>query len=345
MSVKVAINGFGRIGRLAFRQMFGAEGYDVVAINDLTKPSMLANLLKYDTAQGGYCGRLGEGLHTVSADDEANTITVDGKTLTIYKEADASKLPWGEIGVDVVLECTGFYCSKEKSMAHINAGAKKVVISAPAGNDLKTIVFSVNNDTLTADDQIISAASCTTNCLAPMAKALNDYAAIQSGIMSTIHAYTGDQMILDGPHRKGDLRRARAGAANIVPNSTGAAKAIGLVIPELNGKLIGSAQRVPVPTGSTTILTAVVKGENVTKEGINAAMKAAASESFGYNEDPIVSSDVIGMRYGSLFDATQTMVIDLGNGLYEVQVVSWYDNENSYTSQMVRTIKYFAELA
>ena len=345
MSVKVAINGFGRIGRLAFRQMFGAEGYDVVAINDLTKPSMLANLLKYDTAQGGYCGKLGEGLHTVTADDAANTITVDGKTLTIYKEADANNLPWGEIGVDVVLECTGFYCSKEKSMAHINAGAKKVVISAPAGKDLKTIVFSVNNDTLTADDQIISAASCTTNCLAPMAKALNYYAPIQSGIMSTIHAYTGDQMILDGPHRKGDLRRARAGAANIVPNSTGAAKAIGLVIPELNGKLIGSAQRVPVPTGSTTILTAVVKGENVTVDGINAAMKAAASESFGYNEDPIVSSDVIGMRYGSLFDATQTMVIDLGNGLYEVQVVAWYDNENSYTSQMVRTIKYFAELA
>ena len=345
MSVKVAINGFGRIGRLAFRQMFGAEGYEVVAINDLTKPSMLAHLLKYDTAQGGYCGRVGENLHTVEADDEANTITVDGKTLTIYKEADASKLPWGEIGVDVVLECTGFYCSKEKSMAHINAGAKKVVISAPAGNDLKTIVYSVNNDTLTADDQIISAASCTTNCLAPMAKALNDYAAIQSGIMSTIHAYTGDQMILDGPHRKGDLRRARAGAANIVPNSTGAAKAIGLVIPELNGKLIGSAQRVPVPTGSTTILTAVVKGDNVTKEGINAAMKAAASESFGYNEDPIVSSDVIGMKYGSLFDATQTMVSDLGNGMYQVQVVSWYDNENSYTSQMVRTIKYFAELA
>ena len=345
MSVKVAINGFGRIGRLAFRQMFGAEGYDVVAINDLTKPSMLAQLLKYDTAQGGYCGRIGEGLHTVSSDDEAGTITVDGKTLTIYKEADASKLPWGELGIDVVLECTGFYCSKDKSMAHINAGAKKVVISAPAGKDLKTIVYSVNNDTLTAEDQIISAASCTTNCLAPMAKALNDYAAIQSGIMSTIHAYTGDQMILDGPHRKGDLRRARAGAANIVPNSTGAAKAIGLVIPELNGKLIGSAQRVPVPTGSTTILTAVVKGENVTVEGINAAMKAASSESFGYNEDAIVSSDVIGMRYGSLFDATQTMVIDLGNGLYEVQVVSWYDNENSYTSQMVRTIKYFAELA
>ena len=345
MSVKVAINGFGRIGRLAFRQMFGAEGYDVVAINDLTKPSMLATLLKYDTAQGGYCGRIGEETHTVTADDEAGTITVDGKTLKIYAEADASKLPWGEIGVDVVLECTGFYCSKAKSQAHIDAGAKKVVISAPAGNDLPTVVFSVNEDTLTADDTIISAASCTTNCLAPMAKALNDYAAIQSGIMSTIHAYTGDQMILDGPHRKGDMRRARAGAANIVPNSTGAAKAIGLVIPELNGKLIGSAQRVPVPTGSTTILTAVVKGENVTVEGINAAMKAASCASFGYNTDPIVSSDVIGMTYGSLFDATQTMVCDLGNGLYEVQVVSWYDNENSYTSQMVRTIKYFAELA
>ena len=342
MAVKVAINGFGRIGRLAFRQMFGAEGYEVVAINDLTKPSMLADLLKYDTAQGGYCGKIGENLHTVSADDEANTITVDGKTLTIYKEADANNLPWGKIGVDVVLECTGFYCSKDKSMAHINAGAKKVVISAPAGNDLKTIVFSVNQDTLTADDQIISAASCTTNCLAPMAKALNDYAPIQSGIMSTIHAYTGDQMILDGPHRKGDLR---AGAANIVPNSTGAAKAIGLVIPELNGKLIGSAQRVPVPTGSTTILTAVVKGADVTVDGINAAMKAASSESFGYNTDPIVSSDVIGMRYGSLFDATQTMVSKIADDLYEVQVVAWYDNENSYTSQMVRTIKYFAELA
>ena len=345
MSVKVAINGFGRIGRLAFRQMFGAEGYEIVAINDLTKPSMLANLLKYDTAQGGYCGRIGEGLHTVEADDEAGTITVDGKTLKIYAMANAAELPWGEIGVDVVLECTGFYCSKDKSMAHINAGAKKVVISAPAGNDLKTIVFSVNEDTLTADDQIISAASCTTNCLAPMAKALNDYAPIQSGIMSTIHAYTGDQMILDGPHRKGDMRRARAGAANIVPNSTGAAKAIGLVIPELNGKLIGSAQRVPVATGSTTILTAVVKGTDVTKEGINAAMKAAASASYGYNEDPIVSSDVIGMRYGSLFDATQTMVAKIADDLYEVQVVSWYDNENSYTSQMVRTIKYFAELA
>ena len=336
MSVKVAINGFGRIGRLAFRQMFGAEGYDVVAINDLTSPKMLAHLLKYDTAQGRYDG------HTVEAGEDS--ITVDGKVITIYKNANPAELPWGELGVDVVLECTGFFTSKDKASAHLQAGAKKVVISAPAGNDLKTIVFSVNENTLTAEDQIISAASCTTNCLAPMAKALKDYAPIQSGIMSTIHAYTGDQMILDGPHRKGDLRRARAGAANIVPNSTGAAKAIGLVIPELNGKLIGSAQRVPVPTGSTTILTAVVKGENVTKEGINAAMKAAASESFGYNEDEIVSSDIIGIRYGSLFDSTQTMVSELGDGLYQVQVVSWYDNENSYTSQMVRTIKYFAEL-
>ena len=356
MSVKVAINGFGRIGRLAFRQMFGAEGYEVVAINDLTSPEMLANLLKYDTAQGGYCGRIGENLHTVDFkaaeyEEDGKTvkvpgaIIVDGKEITIYAMPNAKDLPWGELDVDVVLECTGFYCSKAKSQAHIDAGAKKVVISAPAGNDLKTIVFSVNEDTLTADDTIISAASCTTNCLAPMAKALNDYAPIQSGIMSTIHAYTGDQMILDGPHRKGDKRRARAGAANIVPNSTGAAKAIGLVIPELNGKLIGSAQRVPVPTGSTTILTAVVKGSDVTKEGINAAMKAAASASFGYNEDPIVSSDVIGMRFGSLFDATQTMVAKIADDLYEVQVVSWYDNENSYTSQMVRTIKYFAELS
>ena len=338
MAVKVAINGFGRIGRLAFRQMFGAEGYDLVAINDLTKPSMLAHLLKYDTAQDRYDG------HTVTADDEAGTITVDGKVLKIYSEKNAADLPWGEIGVDVVLECTGFYCSKDKSQAHIDAGAKKVVISAPAGNDLKTIVFSVNENTLTKEDTIISAASCTTNCLAPMAKALNDYAPIQSGIMTTVHAYTGDQMILDGPHRKGDLRRARAGAQNIVPNSTGAAKAIGLVIPELNGKLIGSAQRVPTCTGSTTLLVAVVKGKDVTKEGINAAMKAAASESFGYNEDEIVSSDIIGIRYGSLFDATQTMVAKIDEDTYQVQVVSWYDNENSYTSQMVRTIKYFAEL-
>ncbi len=337
MSVKVAINGFGRIGRLAFRQMFGAKGYTIVAINDLTSPKMLAHLLKYDSAQGRYD-------HEVSADDEAGTITVDGKTIKIYAEKDAVNCPWKKLKVDVVLECTGFYTSKEKSMAHIKAGAKKVVISAPAGKDLKTIVYSVNENTLTADDQIISAASCTTNCLAPMAKALNDYAPIQSGIMTTVHAYTGDQMVLDGPHRKGDLRRARAAAVNIVPNSTGAAKAIGLVIPELNGKLIGSAQRVPTPTGSTTILVAVVKGKDVTVEGINAAMKAAASESFGYNEDPIVSSDIIGIRYGSLFDATQTMVAKIDDDTYQVQVVSWYDNENSYTSQMVRTIKYFAEL-
>ena len=341
MSVKVAINGFGRIGRLAFRQMFGAEGYEVVAINDLTSPKMLAHLLKYDSSQGRYVG-FGEE-NQVTADDEAGTITVKGKTIKIYKEPDANNCPWGALDVDVVLECSGFYTSKEKAQAHINAGAKKVVISAPAGNDLKTIVYNVNHETLTADDKIISAASCTTNCLAPMAKALNDCASIESGIMCTIHAYTGDQMILDGPQRKGDLRRSRAGACNIVPNSTGAAKAIGLVIPELNGKLIGSAQRVPVPTGSTTILTAVVKGADVTVEGINAAMKAASSESFGYNEDPIVSSDVIGMRFGSLFDATQTMVSKIADDLYEVQVVSWYDNENSYTSQMVRTIKYFSE--
>ena len=337
MAVRVAINGFGRIGRLAFRQMFDAEGYEVVAINDLTSPKMLAHLLKYDSSQGVY-----KYASTVEAGEDS--ITVNGKTITIYKEADASKLPWGELKVDVVLECTGFYTSKEKASAHITAGARKVVISAPAGNDLPTIVYNVNHKTLKPEDTVISAASCTTNCLAPMAKALNDYAPIQSGIMSTIHAYTGDQMILDGPHRKGDLRRARAGAANIVPNSTGAAKAIGLVIPELNGKLIGSAQRVPVPTGSTTILTAVVKKADVTKEEINAAMKAAASESFGYNEDPIVSSDVIGMRFGSLFDATQTMVSHIADDLYEVQVVSWYDNENSYTSQMVRTIKYFGKL-
>ena len=339
MSVKVAINGFGRIGRLAFRQMFDAEGYEVVAINDLTSPKMLAHLLKYDTAQGRY-----KYADTVSADDEAGTITVNGKTLKIYAEKDAANCPWGELDVDVVLECTGFYCSKEKSMAHITAGAKKVVISAPAGNDLPTIVYSVNENTLTKEDKKISAASCTTNCLAPMAKTLNEYAPIESGIMTTVHAYTGDQMVLDGPHRKGDLRRARAAAQNIVPNSTGAAKAIGLVIPELNGKLIGSAQRVPVPTGSTTILVAVVKGKDVTKDGINAAMKAAASASFGYNEDLIVSSDVIGMTYGSLFDATQTMVTKIDDDTYQVQVVSWYDNENSYTSQMVRTIKYFAEI-
>ena len=334
MSVKVAINGFGRIGRLAFRQMFQAEGYDVVAINDLTSPEMLAYLLKYDTTHGRYNG-------TVEATD--HSIIVNGKEIEIYKEKDAANLPWKDLDIDVVLECTGFYCSKEKSMAHINAGAKHVVISAPAGKDLKTIVYNVNHKTLTADDQIISAASCTTNCLAPMAKALNDLAPIESGIMCTIHAYTGDQMILDGPQRKGDLRRSRAGAVNIVPNSTGAAKAIGLVIPELNGKLIGAAQRVPTPTGSTTILNAVVS-KAVTKDEINAAMKAAATESFGYNEDEIVSSDVIGMRFGSLFDATQTMVCALPDGKAQVQVVSWYDNENSYVSQMCRTIKYFAKL-
>ena len=337
MAVKVAINGFGRIGRLAFRQMFGAEGYEVVAINDLTSPKMLAHLLKYDSSQGKYA--LAE---TVSAGEDS--ITVDGKTIKIYAEKDAKDLPWGELGVDVVLECTGFYTSKEKASAHIAAGAKKVVISAPAGNDLPTIVYNVNHTTLKKEDTVISAASCTTNCLAPMAKALNDYMPIESGIMCTIHAYTGDQMILDGPQRKGDLRRSRAGAVNIVPNSTGAAKAIGLVIPELNGKLIGAAQRVPTPTGSTTILNAVVTGE-ATVDGINAAMKAAATESFGYNTDANASTALVGLSVGSLFDATQTMVVNLGNGTSQVQVVSWYDNENSYVSQMVRTIKYFAELA
>ena len=340
--VNVAINGFGRIGRLAFRQMFEAEGYEVVATNDLTSPKMLAHLLKYDTAQGGFAGKFGEGKHTVEATEDS--IIVDGKEIKISAEKDAANCPWAANKVDVVLECTGFYTSKEKASAHLKAGAKKVVISAPAGNDLPTVVFNTNHKTLKAEDTVISAASCTTNCLAPMAAALNAYAPIQSGIMSTIHAYTGDQMILDGPQRKGDLRRSRAGACNIVPNSTGAAKAIGLVIPELNGKLIGSAQRVPTPTGSTTILVAVVKGKDVTVEGINAAMKAASNESFGYTEDQIVSSDIVGMRFGSLFDATQTMVSKISDDCYQVQVVSWYDNENSYTSQMVRTIKYFAEL-
>ena len=337
MAVKVAINGFGRIGRLAFRQMFGHEGSEIVAINDLTSPGMLAYLLKYDSTQGNYARD-----HEVVAGEDS--ITVDGKEIKIYKEADANNLPWGDLDVDVVLECTGFYTSKAKAQAHINAGAKKVVISAPAGSDLPTIVYNVNHETLTAEDNIISAASCTTNCLAPMANTLNKTYPIVSGIMTTVHAYTGDQMILDGPQRKGDLRRARAGAQNIVPNSTGAAKAIGLVIPELNGKLIGSAQRVPTPTGSTTILVAVVKGA-VTKEEINAAMKAASTESFGYNTDEIVSSDIVGSTYGSIFDATQTMVAPLEDGNTQVQVVSWYDNENSYTSQMVRTIKYFSELA
>ncbi|MBQ9987350.1 MAG: type I glyceraldehyde-3-phosphate dehydrogenase [Erysipelotrichales bacterium] len=340
MAVKVAINGFGRIGRLTFRQMFGDADYEIVAINDLTSPEMLAHLLKYDTAQGRYHG------HTVEAKEGA--IVVDGKEITIYKEADANNLPWGELGVDVVLECTGFYTKKDKAVAHINAGAKKVVISAPAGNDLPTSVYGVNEGTLTPEDTIVSAASCTTNCLAPMANALNKYAEIQTGIMTTVHAYTGDQMLLDGPHRKGDLRRARAAAVNIVPNSTGAAKAIGLVIPELNGKLIGSAQRVPVPTGSSTILIAVVKGSDVTKEGINAAMKAAAEASngsYGYTEEPLVSSDIIGISEGSLFDATQTMVTKIDDNSYQVQVVSWYDNEASYVHQMIRTIKYIAHLA
>ena len=347
-NVRVAINGFGRIGRLAFRQMFGAEGFEIVAINDLTSPKMLAHLLKYDSTQGNYAnmGHTVESCEAVLNEDgtvkEDGYIVVDGKKITIYAKAKAAELPWKALDVDVVLECTGFYTSKAKAQAHIDAGAKKVVISAPAGNDLPTIVYNVNHETLTKDDNIISAASCTTNCLAPMAKALNDLAPIEAGIMTTVHAYTGDQMILYGPQRKGDLRRSRAGAINIVPNSTGAAKAIGLVIPELNGKLIGSAQRVPTPTGSTTILVAVVN-KSVTKDEINAAMKAAATESFGYTEEQLVSSDVIGMRFGSLFDATQTMVIPMGDKT-QVQVVSWYDNENSYTSQMVRTIKYFAKL-
>ena len=336
MAVKVAINGFGRIGRLAFRQMFGAEGYEVVAINDLTNPKMLAHLLKYDSAQGRYA--LAD-----KVEAKEDSIVVDGKEIKIYAERNAADLPWGEIGVDVVLECTGFYVSKAKSQAHIDAGAKKVVISAPAGNDLPTIVYSVNENTLTAEDTIISAASCTTNCLAPMADTLNKLVKIEKGFMTTIHAWTGDQMTLDGPHPKGDLRRARAAACNIVPNSTGAAKAIGLVIPELAGKLDGSAQRVPVPTGSLTELVAVVEGK-VTAEEVNAAMKAASSASFGYTEEELVSSDIVGITYGSLFDATQTKVTDLGDKTL-VKVVSWYDNENSYTSQMVRTIKYFAELA
>ena len=334
--IKIAINGFGRIGRLAFRQMFGMEDYEIVAINDLTSPDMLAHLLKYDSAQKRYEG------HTIEATE--NSIIVDGKEIRVYKEQDPANLPWGELDVDVVLECTGFYTKKEKSMAHINAGAKKVIISAPAGDDLPTIVFGVNEGILTKEDNIISAASCTTNCLAPMANALNKFAPIQSGIMTTVHAYTGDQMILDGPHRKGDLRRARAGAINIVPNSTGAAKAIGLVIPELKGKLIGSAQRVPVPTGSTTILTAVVKGNNITKESINEYMKSQVSASYGYTEEPLVSSDIVGITEGSLFDATQTMVTQVSEDLYQVQVVAWYDNENSYTSQMVRTAKYMIDI-
>ena len=333
--IKVAINGFGRIGRLTFRQIFETD-CEIVAINDLTSPSMLAHLLKYDSAQKKYTN------HLIEAKEDA--IVVDGKEIKIYKEADPRNLPWKELDVDVVFECTGFFTSKEKSQAHIDAGAKKVVISAPAGNDLKTIVYGVNENILTSDDKIVSAASCTTNCLAPMANNLNNLYPIESGIMTTVHAYTGDQMLLDGPHRKGDLRRARAGAINIVPNSTGAAKAIGLVIPELKGKLIGSAQRVPVPTGSTTILIAVVRGKDVTVEKINEYMKSKVNESFGYTEEPLVSTDIIGISEGSLFDATQTMVSKISEDLYQVQVVAWYDNENSYTSQMVRTAKYLANL-
>ena len=334
--IKVAINGFGRIGRLAFREMFGKDGYEVVAINDLTSPDMLAHLLKYDSVQKKYEG------HTIESTEDS--IVVDGKEIKIYKEPEPINLPWKELNVDVVFECTGFFTKKDKAQAHIDAGAKKVIISAPAGDDLKTVVYGVNENILDKDDKIISAASCTTNCLAPLANNLNKLYEIKSGIMTTVHAYTGDQMILDGPHRKGDLRRARAGAINIVPNSTGAAKAIGLVIPELSGKLIGSAQRVPVPTGSSTILIATVKGTDVTVDKINDYMKSVANESFAYNEDAIVSSDVIGNSAGSVFDATQTMVSKIDDDTYQVQVVAWYDNEYGYTCQMVRTALYLEKL-
>lgn len=336
MAIQVGINGFGRIGRLAFRQMFRAEGYEIVAINDLTDAKMLAHLLKYDSSQGRYA--LGDKVVA-----KENSIVVDGDEITIYSQKNPEDIPWAKHGVDVVLECTGFFATKEKSAAHLKAGAKKVIISSPAGDDLPTIVFGVNEGILKAEDTIISAASCTTNCLAPMAFVLNNLVKIEKGFMTTIHAYTGDQMLLDGPHRKGDLRRARAAAINIVPNSTGAAKAIGLVIPELAGKLDGSAQRVPVAAGSVTELVAIVNGV-VTKDQINAAMKAAVSDSYGYTEDEIVSSDVIGLTVGSLFDGTQTKVSALEGGKTLVKVVAWYDNENSYTSQMVRTIKYFSEL-
>ncbi|HIU95267.1 MAG TPA: type I glyceraldehyde-3-phosphate dehydrogenase [Candidatus Copromorpha excrementipullorum] len=338
MSIKVAINGFGRIGRLAFRKIFDDEEFEVVAINDLTKPEMLAYLLKYDSVQGAYRG------HTVEHGEDS--ITVDGKLIPVFSSADPAQLPWGKLDVDIVLECTGFFASKAKSQAHIDAGAKKVLISAPAGNDLPTIVYGVNHNILTKDDNIVSGASCTTNCLAPMAKALNDYRELRTGFMTTIHAYTGDQMILDGPHRKGDFRRARAGAINIVPNSTGAAKAIGLVIPELAGKLIGSAQRVPVPSGSITILDATLKDmtDSVSVEGINEAMKAEANDSFGYSEEELVSSDIIGMSYGSLFDATQTLAEKCGTHIYEVRVVAWYDNEMSYTSQLIKTLRHMGTL-
>ncbi|MHC1722977.1 MAG: type I glyceraldehyde-3-phosphate dehydrogenase [Aminipila sp.] len=338
MKKKIAINGFGRIGRLTFRRIFDDANFEVVAINDLSKPEMLAYLLKHDSVQGQYTK------YNIESDEDS--ITVGDKQIKIYKEPDPSNLPWKALDIDIVLECTGFFTSKQKSQAHINAGAKKVLISAPAGNDLPTIVYGVNEKTLTKQDNIISGASCTTNCLAPMAKALSDYKEIRTGFMTTIHAYTGDQMILDGPHRKNDFRRARAGAINIVPNSTGAAKAIGLVIPELDGKLIGSAQRVPVASGSITILDAVLKdsSETVTVEGIDSAMKKAANESFGYTEEELVSSDIIGMEYGSLFDATQTLVARSGTGVYEVRVVAWYDNESSYVCQLIRTLKYLSTL-
>lgn len=336
--IRLAINGFGRIGRLAFRKAMELENFEVVAINDLASPSMLAYLLKYDSVQGAYLG------HQV--DSTENSLVVDGKEITIYKEPDASNLPWKELSIDLVLECTGFYTSKAKAQAHLDAGAGKVLISAPAGNDMKTIVYGVNHENLTPEDQIVSGASCTTNCLAPMAKALNDYREVRTGFMTTIHAYTGNQKILDAPDKGDKFRRSRAAAINIVPTTTGAAQAIGNVIPELAGKLIGSAQRVPVATGSITILDATLKDptDSVTVEGINAAMKAEQNESFGYNEDEIVSTDVIGMSYGSLFDATQTLAQRCGTNIYEVRVVSWYDNEMSYVSQLIRTMTYMASL-
>ena len=332
-TVKVAINGFGRIGRLAFRQIYNMEGIEVVAINDLTKPNVLAHLLKYDTAQGRF------GQNVTSSD---NAISVNGKEITIYAQKDPSQIPWGQHNVDVVLECTGFFTDKEKAEGHIKAGAKRVVISAPATGDMKTVVFNVNHEILDGSETVISCASCTTNCLAPMAKVLNDSFGIVTGLMLTVHAYTNDQNTLDAPHPKGDLRRARAAAENIVPNSTGAAKAIGLVLPELKGKLDGSAQRVPTVTGSLTELT-VILTKKTTAEEVNAAMKAAANESFGYNTDEIVSSDIIGTSFGSLFDATQTKVMTMGDAQL-VKTVSWYDNEMSYVSQLVRTVHYFAGL-
>ena len=336
--LKVAINGFGRIGRLTFRKIFGDDRFEVVAINDLTEPKMLAHLLKYDSVQGPFSE------HTVDSDE--NSLIIDGKKIRVHKDADPKNLPWDSYGVDIVLECTGFFCSKAKSQAHIDAGAKRVLISAPAGNDLPTIVYGVNHHTLKNDDRIVSGASCTTNCLAPMAKALNEYRELRTGFMTTIHAYTGDQMIIDGPHRKGDFRRARAGAINIVPNSTGAAKAIGLVIPELDGKLIGSAQRVPVASGSITILDATLKDETetVSVEGLNEAIRKASDESFGYSDEELVSSDTIGMSYGSLFDSTQTLAQRCGTKIYEVRVVALYDNEMSYVSQLIRTLDHMGNL-